>query len=294
MSQARGRARRRPRVDQARRVAYDALRAVHASDAYANLVLSDLLAQRRLTGRDAAFATELLHGTCRGEGSYDRVVAAASGRAVTDLQPAVLDVLRLGTHQLLRMDVPDHAAVATSVDLARSAVGERVAGLVNAVLRRVGERSWEQWVDQLGAALPPPERLALATAHPRWVVDAFTDLLGDEAADALAADNVTPVTTLVRRPGLVEPEELEAAGAEPTGLSPFGWRVTGNPGELAAVREGRAGVQDEGSQLVALALARVEAPEGPWLDLCAGPGGKTALLAALAGPGTRLVAAERQ
>ncbi|RCK71171.1 rRNA cytosine-C5-methylase [Desertihabitans brevis] len=294
MSPARGRTRRRPRVDQARRVAYDALRAVHASDAYANLVLSDLLAQRRLTGRDAAFATELLHGTCRGEGSYDRVVAAASGRAVTDLQPAVLDVLRLGTHQLLRMDVPDHAAVATSVDLARSAVGERVAGLVNAVLRRVGERSWEQWVDHLGAALPAPERLALATAHPRWVVDAFTDLLGDEAADALAADNVTPMTTLVRRPGLVEPDELRAAGAEPTGLSPFGWRVSGNPGDLAAVREGRAGVQDEGSQLVALALARAEAPEGPWLDLCAGPGGKTALLAALAGPGTRVVAAERQ
>ncbi|MVA75912.1 rRNA cytosine-C5-methylase [Auraticoccus sp. F435] len=286
--------RRRPQVDAARRVAYDALRAVHADDAYANLVLPDLLGQRQLTGRDAAFATELLHGTCRGEGSYDRVIEAAAGRPLRSLQPAVVDVLRLGTHQLLRMDVPVHAAVTTSVDLARAAVGERVAGLVNAVLRRVGRQSWQEWVEQLSEGLPPLEQLALATAHPLWVVEAFTDLLGDEAAAALAADNANPTTTLVQRPGLVEDAELRAAGAEPTGLSPFGWRLAGPPGELAAVRDGRAGVQDEGSQLVALALTRAEAPAGPWLDVCSGPGGKTALLSALAPAGTPVLAVERQ
>lgn len=285
---------RRPaRVDAARRVAFDALRAVHADDAYANLVLPQLLGQRHLGGVDAAFATELVHGTCRAEGSYDRIIEAAAGRSLSTLQPAVVDVLRLGTHQLLATDVPDHAAVATSVDLGRAAVGERVAGVVNAVLRRVGAHDWDGWMAELTPGLAQDERLALTTAHPLWVVGAVSELLGDEAEAALAADNVRPRTTLVARPGLVPESELSRAGAEPTGRSPFGWTWKGDPGELAAVREGRAGVQDEGSQLVTLALTRAEAPDGPWLDLCAGPGGKSGLLAALAGPvGAPVLAAE--
>ncbi|WP_197679056.1 RsmB/NOP family class I SAM-dependent RNA methyltransferase [Auraticoccus monumenti] len=282
-------------MDAARRVAYDALRAVHADDAYANLVLPEMLSRRHVRGVDAAFATELLHGTCRAEGTYDRIIEAAAGRSLSSLQPAVVDVLRLGTHQLLQMDVPAHAAVATSVELGRAAIGERVSGVLNAVLRKVGAKDWDGWLEQLGTGLAPDERLALTTAHPLWVVHAFTELLGDEAPEALAADNAAPRTSLVSRPGLGTEDELRAAGAEPTGLSPYGWRWTGNPGDLAAVRDGRAGVQDEGSQLVAAALARVDAPAGPWLDLCAGPGGKSALLGALAAEqGSHLVASELQ
>jgi 16S rRNA (cytosine967-C5)-methyltransferase len=284
----------RKRPDPARRVAYDTVRAVHAADAYANLVLADLLAERRLVPRDAAFATELAHGTLRREGTYDQILVRASGRTLDTLQPAVVDVLRLGTHQILGMRVPVHAAVGATVDLAAAAIGERVTGVVNAVLRKVAQRDMDQWLDVLVGDRTGIEAVALRNHHPVWVARAFEELLGDETDAALAADNDSPRTTLVVRPGLYERAELVAAGAEPTPYSPYGAIWTGNPTDLAAVRDGLVGVQDEGSQLVALALTRAEAPVGPWLDLCAGPGGKAALLFGFAGSaGQPLLAAER-
>ncbi len=279
---SRGKARTRP-VDPARRVAYDALRAVTAAGAYANLVLPELLAERRLDTRDAAFATELVNGTCRLQGTYDAVIQRASGRPLSSLQPAVVDVLRLGAHQVLSMRVPAHAAVAASVDLVANAVGERATGVVNAVLRRVSERDLDAWMDLLAAGLTGVEEAAVRQHHPRWVAQAFSDVLGPVGAErVMEADNRPPVTALAVRPGLASVAELVAEGARPGSWSPYAALVSGSPSGLAAVREGRAGVQDEGSQLVALALSRVDAPTGPWLDLCAGPGGKAGLLAGLA------------
>jgi 16S rRNA (cytosine967-C5)-methyltransferase len=276
------RSRRRP-PDRARRVAFDALRRVNGEGAYANLVLPELLTARGITGRDAAFATELLAGTCRGQGSYDLIIAAAAGRGTSSLQPAVLDLLRLGAHQILATRVPPHAAVAATVDLAADTVGSRVTGLVNAVLRRVAASDLDTWLTRLAAGLDARDRLAVLTAHPRWIVDAYADLLPPEEVEpALRANNSDVPVTLAVRPGLAEVAELLAAGAEPGRHSPFAARWTGNPADLPAVREGRAGIQDEGSQLVTIALAAAASPGDRWLDLCAGPGGKTALLAGLA------------
>ncbi len=288
----------RPRPpDRARRVAFDALRRVTGEDAYANLVLPGMLSERGIAGRDAAFATELLNGTCRRLGTYDAVVEAAAGRPTSTLQPAVVDLLRLGTHQLLGTRVGTHAAVSATVDLAAATVGRRVTGLVNAVLRRVAAHDLDGWVERLSADLDPDDRLgrlALAHAHPRWVVEAYADLLPpDELGAALAADNVSPTVTLVVRPGLVEPTALRAAADGPGRWSPFAAASTGRPGDLDLVRDGRAGVQDEGSQLVAWGLTRPDAAPGTWLDLAAGPGGKTALLAGLAAAdGSRVLAGE--
>ena len=284
----------RRKADRPRRLAFDALRSVNADGAYANLVVAKLLAERGLTGRDAGFATELVAGTCRRQGSYDAIIAAASGRALGSLQPAVVDLLRLGAHQLLSMRVPTHAAVAAMVDLAAATVGERVTGLVNAVLRKIAAADLDTWLDRLSAGLDEPDRLALVTAHPRWVVDAYADRLpANELEQALQADNVNPDVALVVRPGLVEVTELTDAGARPGRYSPYAAHWSGNPADLDAVRTGRAGVQDEGSQLVALALTRVPAAPGAWLDLCAGPGGKTALLTGLATTdGSRVLAVE--
>ncbi|SDU88689.1 16S rRNA (cytosine967-C5)-methyltransferase [Microlunatus sagamiharensis] len=284
------------RVDRARRVAFDALRRVTGEEAYANLVLPGLLTERGITGRDAAFATELLNGTCRWLGTYDAVLAAAAGRPLSSLQPAVVDLLRLGTHQLLGMRVGSHAAVSATVDLAAATVGRRVTGLVNAVLRKVAARDLDDWVTALATG-DGHDRLGLAHAHPRWVVDAYADLLpDDELVAALEADNVSPRVSLVVRPGLADVDELldELDGTgERSRLSPFGVRTSGNPGDVPLVRTGRAGVQDEGSQLVAWGVTRPEAGRGPWLDLSAGPGGKTALLAGLAAAdGSRVLAGE--
>lgn len=261
--------------------------AVREDDAYANLLLARLLRERGVSGRDAAFATELVGGTLRAQGAYDAVIDHLASRAP---DPAVRDALRLGAHQLLATRVPPHAAVATTVELVRSQVGHRPAGFVNALLRRVSTRSLGEWMDELDAPL------AVRTSHPQWVVDALADAL-DRPAELqalLAADNERPRVTLVARPGLARVEELPGVAS----VSPLGRELeSGDPGEVPAVREGRAGVQDAGSQLVALALTRaaVEARDQRWLDLCAGPGGKAALLAALAGErGATLLAHERQ
>lgn len=264
------------RTDPAREAAFRTLRAVTADDAYANLALAEHTAG--LSPRDAAFATELVAGTCRGLGLFDAIIASAAGRELRTLQPAVVDLLRLGTHQLLDLRVPTHAAIAATVELARAAVSERVTGVVNAVLRKVVALDAEGWAERLRAERPDAE--ALLARHPQWIIDAFADVLpAAELGALLDADNTPPVTHLVVRPGLAEVADL---GGEPLRWSPFGARADGSPGGLAAVREGRAGVQDEGSQLVAWALARADAPDGPWLDTCAGPGGKAALLAGLA------------
>jgi len=278
--------------DAARSAAYDVLRAVRTDDAYANLVLPQVLAARNLDGRDAAFVTELAAGTLRGQGTYDAIIDHCVPKKP---QARLRDVLRLGAHQLLAMRVPTHAAVSATVDLAKARTGPRSAALVNAVLRRIGERSLEEWV----AALAPADetgRLALAHSHPDWVVETLGEAVGaDELEALLAADNQPPRVTLVARPGLATLEELPG---EATRWSPYGVVAEGgDPGAIPAVRDGRAGVQDEGSQLVALALA--EAPldgrDERWLDACAGPGGKAALIQALADQrGVTMLAAERQ
>jgi len=206
----------------------------------------------------------------------------------------VLDLLRLGVHQILSMRVPARAGVAASVELAAVTVGERVTGLVNAVLRRVAERSLDDWFEQLSDGLADHDQLALRTAHPRWIVDAYAELLvPTDLEPALSANNVSPQVCLAVRPGLADVSDLIYAGAQPTPYSPFAARWRGDPADLPLVRDGRAGVQDEGSQLVTWALTKVAAPSGWWLDLCAGPGGKSALLAGLARlDGSRLLASD--
>jgi 16S rRNA (cytosine967-C5)-methyltransferase len=289
------------RVDPSRQVAYDVLRAVAERDAYVNLTLPALLRERQITGRDAAFATELTHGTIRRQGSYDPVIDSLLR---TPVEPPVRDLLRLGTHQLLSMRVPAHAAVATTVELTRANVGERPVRLVNAVLRRVGRMRLSSWMDKLA---PPRtdatmlDHLATVHSHPVWMVAALRDALDGDLAEVeamLRADNDAPGVTLVARPGRATVQELVDAGAGPGRWSPYAAHWSGgDPGSLPAVRESRAGVQDEGSQLVAQALAdaKLDGPDEAWLDLCAGPGGKAALLAGLAdGRGAWLLAGERQ
>jgi 16S rRNA (cytosine967-C5)-methyltransferase len=276
--------------DPARRAAYDVLRAVRVADAYTNLALPVALGRRRVSGRDAAFATELASGTIRRRGTYDAILAECIDRPLDKVQVKVLDILRLGCHQLLSMRVPPHAAISTSVDLARAEVGDGAAGFTNAVLRKVSARDTAGWLNLLDA-----DR-TVRFSHPQWIVDLLTEAVGVGEIDALlAADNDSPAVTLVARPGRSTRDELPG---EPTRFSPYGVvSGGGDPGSVPAVAEGRAGVQDEGSQLVAVALAEasLEGPDRRWLDLCAGPGGKAALLAALAaGRDARLVAGELQ
>ncbi|WIB76037.1 transcription antitermination factor NusB [Curtobacterium sp. MCPF17_002] len=348
-----------PRQTSARRVAFDVLRAVQVDDAYANLLLPTRIRRAGLTARDAAFATELTYGTIRMLGRYDAIVALASGRRIDNIESDVLDVMRLGAHQLLGMRTPVHAAVSATVELAREVGAHRATGFVNAVLRKVGARTDDEWDALITEGRGGDALLAARWSHPVWVVSALRDALAaersrDELAALLAADNVAPRVQLAALPGIATAEDIEAAAARaaapddasssdddssspvvdltdvvdgPTAepaptdpgaetdvdteaappvrggdhvpdppVSPVGIRgITGDPARVPGVAAGRLRVQDEGSQLAALALSRsseVRAGER-WLDLCAGPGGKAALLAAEAArSGATLVANE--
>jgi 16S rRNA (cytosine967-C5)-methyltransferase len=215
--------------------------------------------------------------------------------------------------------------VSTSVDLAKDVCGARPSGFVNAVLRRVATRDLDEWIKIVAPdrSKDPSGYLAVRYSYPRWIVDAFRDALGPaapaELEDALAAGNARPAVVLAlgrgeapaspadgARPDEGAPEQALPAGALPDGertrWSPFGYRLAG--GDPAALVAAGAAVQDEASQLAALALTRIdlnpEDPETPavgqdrlWLDLCAGPGGKARLLAGLAADhGARLIASD--
>ncbi len=291
----------RPKVkDQVRLTAYDVLKAVREQDAYANLVLPNLLRERRLEGRDAALATELAYGTLRAQGQLDVILQACVDRPLAEVDPPVRDVLRLGAYQLLRTRIPAHAAVSATVDVARVVLTAGPVGFVNAVLRKVTAQDLPAWLEQLRPA-DEVDAAALDTAHPRWVAQAFRDALGGDLAEAraaLAADDERPEVHLVAR--TMTREELLADSGGVAG--PWSDRAVrlpdgGTPRHLSAIRDGRAGVQDEGSQLMALALAAapLEGPDSLWVDLCAGPGGKAALLQVLAHErGARLIAVELQ
>lgn len=270
------------RASVARRVAADVLRAVREDDAYANLLLPARIRAARMSAADAALATELTYGTLRWQGLYDRVIAQAAGRDPATIDPDVLDVMRLGVHQLFETRIPPHAAVGDTVALAP----HRATGFVNGVLRTVSRSRPDEWRTRVLDGLTGRAARAVRFSHPLWVVDALADALAADGRSAeldalLAADNLAPAVALVAIPGL----------ARPTGsghLSPLAIDAPrGDPARAPGVAEGRVRVQDEGSQLAALALSRARpvVPGERWLDMCAGPGGKAALLAAEAALG---------
>ena len=291
-------------VQPARRIALEVITAVRADDAYANLLLPTKIAAARLDTADAGLATELTYGTLRMRGYYDRVIELASGRPIEEIDGIVRDVLELGCHQLLSMRVAQHAAVNESVELARELASRSSTGFVNGVLRAITRTPASEWLERaMAAAANDDERLAVASSHPAWVIRAFRRALGADGVDEtelpfqldelLEADNTPARLSLAALPGLIERDDV-GDGTEPSPLSPIGLLApTGDPAGIPAVHDGVARVQDEGSQLAALALTRARPiVDGErWLDLCAGPGGKTAVLAAEARLGGAVVIA---
>jgi 16S rRNA (cytosine967-C5)-methyltransferase len=262
---------------------------VDEDDAWSNTAVPAAVADLA-DPRDRALASHLAYDTLRFEGTLDWLLGHVVTRPLDDVEPALRRVLRLGALQLWRTDVPPHAAVATSVALAREAVpsgrAQGAGGFVNGVLRgldRLLRGDGPPWPDP---ASDPVDHLVLTTAHPRWVV---TDLLGRfghaRTQAILLADDAPPGLTL-RATGDRDEllAELADAGVPATaGHAPDAVRAPGvDPRRLDAVAAGRAVPQDEASQRVVLAAD--VAPGDRVLDLCAGPGGKTTYLATRVGP----------
>jgi 16S rRNA (cytosine967-C5)-methyltransferase len=278
-------------IQPARRIALDVIMAVRESDSYANLLLPVRLERAKLSEADAGLATELTYGTLRMQGYYDRVIQLAAGRPVDQIDPPILDVLRLACHQLLSLRVAQHAAVDEAVSLAKTVGSHSATGFVNGVLRTITRTPIEDWRERvLAAATNDDDRLAAEYSHPAWLIRSFRQSLAAEGAESeltalLGADNVPPRVSLTALPGLATAEELPLHQSD---FSPVGAVLDGgDPMKVDAVRAGAVRVQDEGSALAALALSRARPIRSGevWLDLCAGPGGKAALLAAEAAVG---------
>ena len=273
----------------ARRAAYDVLHEVGASDAYANLALSQVLRGRDLSVADKGLATDLVYTTLRRRLTLDAVLAQLINRPLAKVDPRVLDIMRMACVEHLYLGKPPHAVVDNAVRLTQSVGAGAAKGFVNAVMRKVVAQPPEALLASTLAGLSGDAEKEAQFSHPAWIMRALRDVLGPTELPALLdRNNEAPPLTLAAR-GI----DRDTLPGEPTPWSPWGVYAHGDPGRLAEVRDGRAGVQDLGSQLMVLALSRasVQGPDDAWLDMCAGPGGKAALLAELA-PG-RVVCVEQ-
>ncbi|TRZ87374.1 MAG: hypothetical protein D4R83_02700 [Streptomycetaceae bacterium] len=275
---------KKPRPDASRVLAFEVFSEVNQGQAYANLILPRALSESNLELRDRAFVTELVYGSLRMQGRHDWILQQVSDRPWNEVDAGIVNVARLGVHQLFEMRVPTHAAVSATVELARKVVGEAKASYVNALLRKVSGKTLEQWLEPLELVEDRIAQLAVRYSHPEWIVSAYFDLLreSDEVALALAANNIPAVPTLVAWPGRSTQQELVDLGGVATLYSPYGASSPSMPGDLDLIRTRYAGVQDEGSQLVAHVFAQAAQAQQSWLDLCAGPGGKAALISSIA------------
>lgn len=275
---------RKPRPDASRLLAFEILTQVDRHEAYANLILPKALGESSLEPRDKGFVTELVYGTLRMLGRHDWMLSQVSQRPWESVDVGIVDVARIGVHQLFEMRVPTHAAVSATVELARKVLGESKATYVNALLRKVSARPLEEWMAFIDEISDPIERLSIKYSHPEWIVSAYFDLLKEEpeVIKALVANNVPASPTLVAWPGRSTQAELVALGGKATLYSPYGATSVEIPSEIDLIRKRAAGIQDEGSQLVAYVFSKAAQNQQSWLDLCAGPGGKAALISSIA------------
>jgi 16S rRNA (cytosine967-C5)-methyltransferase len=263
-----------------RMVALDLLSRVAESDSYINLLLPSFLSKAQVPDGDRGLIQELSYGTLRWQLQYDTFIDHFT--AGKTLSPKLRIAMRLGLHQLFRMRIPAHAAIHETVELVK--IFERsAAGMANAVLRNADRAGFEKLLNETTAGKRTEEVLAITHSHPSWVISALKSALEldgkqDQLAALLEANNDTPVINLAALPNTAAMEFLLSQGLPKGEAAPTAFLASGNPESYLATAGVR--VQDQGSQLVALALLEVADKSGRWLDMCSGPGGKAAMLQA--------------
>ena len=227
-----------PKPDAPRLLAYDIFSEVNRRGGYSNLLLPQALSSSSFEQRDKGFVTELVYGTLRMQGRHDYILSQVFDRPFQEVDEGIVDICRLGVHQLFEMRVATHAAVSATVELARKVLGESKASFVNAILRKVSAKTLEEWLAPVLQIQDPVSRLSIQYSHPEWIVSAYFDLLKDfsRVESELSANNVPATPTLVSWPGSSTQADLLAAGAVATVFSPYGAKCDGVPGSLDVIR----------------------------------------------------------
>ncbi|MGA7525213.1 MAG: transcription antitermination factor NusB [Acidobacteriaceae bacterium] len=257
----------------ARRAAFRILLQIETTDAHSDELLRSPEVDA-LSAADRHLTTMLVMGTLRWQLALDAQIHALLARPDAKLSAEAATALRMGAYQLLHLDrVPAHAVLNDSVELVKHGQERGAAGMVNAVLRKV------QGTGHRAQGTEPPGALELAGrwAHPAWMVERWARRYGLEAAEAICRWDQQPSAPAVRADPSAEFAGLET---EPGAFLTCARRVVrGDVGRNEASRSGQIRIQDEASQLVA-EIAAAAGPEAERvLDLCAAPGGKTAILA---------------
>lgn len=286
-----------PGISPARKAAFQILLTIERGKGHSD----DLLRGKSITGlspQDRNLATALVLGVLRWQILLDHQIQAHLARPNARLDAEVLSALRLAAFQLLHLDrIPARAAIDESVELAKQAGHHFAARMVNAVLRklaaapaaessrRLGAPSMSAATD-MGGIVSTAADLALATAHPLWLVERWVHFYGLEAASEICRHGQQQPELTVRLTDSGTEAEIAQQGIvlQPGSLLTAARSVfSGDITATRAFREGRIRMQDEGSQLVAeiagiARLNRVES-QAKILDCCAAPGGKTLILA---------------
>ena len=266
-----------PAISPARKAAFAVLMAVERGQSHSDDLLRGK-AVNALSAPDRNLATALVLGVLRWQIRLDRQLQALLTRPYGKLDSVVLIVLRLGAFQVLHLDrIPAYAAIDDSVELAKQAGHRFASGMVNAVLRKLAGAPPFHFSEEF------PAELALAQAHPAWMVERWANFYGLEAARAICRHGQSqPALTVRIESPAAEAELVEAGIVLEAGelLTAARTVVSGDIAASAAFHEGRIRLQDEGSQLVAEIAAQAGAiPASLILDCCAAPGGKTLILA---------------
>ena len=262
----------------ARTTALCALIATRRQGAWSDGILKEYVQRDRLERRDAALAATLTYGVMQNRMLLDHYLEQVVSGGLSRLQPAMLDILRLGAYQILLLDkIPDSAAVNEAVEQTKRYVNQKAAGMTNGALRALSRKK---------GSLEEPKDLAITYSHPQELVDLLTDGVGESQIEPfLRADNEPAPTCLQINPLLSDPDEVERALTEQEILFrkhpwlPGCYLVTGtgNLARLELFTSGKVYVQDASAKLAAMAAG--VRPGMRVLDTCAAPGGKSFALA---------------
>lgn len=260
----------------ARRLSYKLLSRIEAGRVFSDDALHseemDLLEIR-----DRHLTTEIVYGTLRWQGVLDFALARASSRNWQEVEPGARILLRMSLYQMWRMDrIPDHALVNDAVELAKRRLGKGIDRYVNGILRNLARtKPWKSgaWL----AAAPPWVRVSL----PQWLWERWAGRFGPDAAAEFAQSLTETPRAAFRAESAQSP-----AGSVPSDIVPNAWVLPESSAEQPPYRQ----CQDEASQLIPHLFGDVTGLR-IW-DACAAPGGKSAILARLAGPSGRLVSSD--